>query len=64
MYVYHRDTGRKLFALTGHTNVVNTVAWNPCIHNMFASGSDDGTVRVWTTHPTAQPEDEDDVATA
>uniref|UniRef100_A0A7S4GNX4 CTLH domain-containing protein n=1 Tax=Eutreptiella gymnastica TaxID=73025 RepID=A0A7S4GNX4_9EUGL len=64
VYVYHRDTGRKLFALTGHTNVVNTVAWNPCIHNMFASGSDDGTVRVWTTHPTAQPEDEDDVATA
>lgn len=51
VYVYHRATGRKLFALPGHQNVVNTVAWNPVVHTMFASGSDDGTVRVWTNHP-------------
>eukprot|EP00668_Euglena_longa_P001257 GGOE01001487.1.p1 GENE.GGOE01001487.1~~GGOE01001487.1.p1 ORF type:complete len:598 (-),score=119.35 GGOE01001487.1:249-2012(-) len=54
VYVYHRSSGRKLFALPGHQNVVNTVSWNPAVHTMFASGSDDGSVRVWTTHPQGQ----------
>jgi len=51
VYVYHRATGHKLLALSGHQGVVNTVAWNPVAHGMFASGADDGTVRVWTTDP-------------
>eukprot|EP00993_Chasmostoma_nieuportense_P005547 NODE_616_length_2011_cov_48.557325_g572_i0.p1 GENE.NODE_616_length_2011_cov_48.557325_g572_i0~~NODE_616_length_2011_cov_48.557325_g572_i0.p1 ORF type:complete len:589 (-),score=177.28 NODE_616_length_2011_cov_48.557325_g572_i0:125-1891(-) len=55
VYVYHRETGRRLLALKGHANVVNSVSWNPTRHNVFASGSDDGTVRIWTT--ATPPED-------
>uniref|UniRef100_A0A7S1IRP5 CTLH domain-containing protein n=1 Tax=Eutreptiella gymnastica TaxID=73025 RepID=A0A7S1IRP5_9EUGL len=52
VYVYHRETAKTLFTLKGHSNVVNSVAWNPRVHEMFASASDDHTVRVWTTVPT------------
>lgn len=55
VYVYHRDTGRLLHALGGHERTtVNAVAWNakaPGGVAMWASCSDDRTVRVWGMPP-------------
>ncbi|KWU44917.1 WD40 repeat-like protein [Rhodotorula sp. JG-1b] len=57
IYVYHRDTGRLVQSISGHSRTVNAVAWNRAASTsptnsrgataMWASCSDDRTVRIW-----------------
>ena len=48
IYVWQRDTGALPEVLSGHgERSVNSVAWNPRNEHMFASCSDDNTIRIW-----------------
>ncbi|KAG8934591.1 hypothetical protein FRC02_009671 [Tulasnella sp. 418] len=48
VYIWRRDTGSLMEVLSGHQHgIVNAVAWNPREVGMFASCSDDSTIRIW-----------------
>ena len=52
IYVWRRDTGTLLEILPGHgKGSVNSVAWNPRNKGIFASCSDDFTIRIWDLLP-------------
>ena len=51
--VWEAELGRRQRTLTGHTGPVRGLAYDP-LHERIASGSDDGTVRVWAGDGSSQ----------
>lgn len=47
VYIWNKEKGEILTKLEGHTQIVNMVHWNPMDPYIFASASDDMTVRIW-----------------
>lgn len=48
--LWNRDKGEIIARVgdqNGHRQVVNCVNWNPTDHRIFATASDDQTVRIW-----------------
>lgn len=51
IYIWNRNYQKLLYVLPGHAGTVNAVHWCPFDPHLFASGSDDHTVRIWSTLP-------------
>lgn len=49
VYLWHRRQERPIMVFAGHTRTVNCVSWHPTVPLLFASASDDATVRIWST---------------
>ena len=49
VYLWHRKQERPIMIFSGHTRTVNCVSWHPTLPLLFASASDDATVRIWST---------------
>ncbi|KAF9579097.1 hypothetical protein BGW38_004796, partial [Lunasporangiospora selenospora] len=49
IYIWNRENGRLIHTLEGHTQAVTCVAWHPTSPTVFASASDDHTIRIWDT---------------
>ena len=47
IYIWNRSTEVLLNKLSGHTSIVNCVAWSPTDPSLLISGSDDYTIKVW-----------------
>lgn len=54
VYVFARAGSEVVSELAGHTGTVNAVAWNPVDPHLFASASDDCTVRLWGIDPAVE----------
>ncbi len=48
VWIYDADSGKELDLLTEHTDWIQSIAFNPN-GNILASGSDDGSIRLWDT---------------
>ncbi len=47
VYIWNTKKEQPRCVLDGHNRPVTCVSWNPVVHGLVASGSDDGTVRIW-----------------
>lgn len=50
IYLWNKEKGdhiAKIGGEKGHTQVVNQISWNPTDSFLFASASDDQTIRIW-----------------
>lgn len=48
VYVWQSNSNSPLHVLSGHSDTVNAVAWNPVLsRKLFASCSDDREIRIW-----------------
>ena len=47
VYIWHTKKEHPICVLEGHARTVTCVSWNPVVHGLIASASDDGTVRIW-----------------
>eukprot|EP01134_Creolimax_fragrantissima_P001283 CFRG1283T1 len=47
IYLWNRKNALLLDVMSGHTGTVNSVCWSPTNPSVFASCSDDKTVRLW-----------------
>jgi WD40 repeat protein len=47
VYIWNKEKGEILTKLEGHTQIVNMVHWNPTDPYIFASASDDTSIRIW-----------------
>ncbi|KAF9379455.1 hypothetical protein CPB97_008950 [Podila verticillata] len=54
IHLWHRDNGHLVQNFEGHTKAVTCVAWHPTNPTMFASASDDHTIRIWGTPEDAE----------
>ena len=54
VYIWSRKDSSPILKLEGHSRTVNCVTWNPVRHDMLASASDDGVVRIWGTKRLAE----------
>ncbi|KAJ1915316.1 hypothetical protein IWQ60_008481 [Tieghemiomyces parasiticus] len=62
IYAWSRLTGKPVANIKAHSGTVNTIAWSPANTNLFATASDDKTVKLWNaeysrnnTLPNADP---------
>ena len=57
VYIWHRETGERLEKLAGHKagGCVSTISWNPADPGIFATGGDDGKVRIWAKESNSTP---------
>lgn len=49
IYLWHRREEHPMMIFSGHQRTVNCVSWHPTLPMLFASASDDTTVRIWST---------------
>ena len=49
VYLWHRRQEHPIMTFSGHKRTVNCVSWHPTLPLLFASASDDNTVRLWST---------------
>jgi WD repeat-containing protein 26 len=47
VFIWDQKNNILLAELVGHEGIVNSISWNPIKTDIFASASDDGTIRIW-----------------
>lgn len=54
VHVFDYDTGQEIECHKGHHGPIHTLRWSPT-YESYASGSEDGTIRIWSPEGAAPP---------